>query len=102
MHGSFRAGHGLIKELDMWPDLNLRPLRPEAKPQRSLPRLRMPDLGSAVHQRPLASVAGTGDSYSLGYSPAAGAQRSQSGICPGTGTARRALAQTSLIVRMCR
>jgi hypothetical protein len=28
----------------------------------------MPDLGAIVRQRPLASTAGTGDSYSLGYS----------------------------------
>jgi hypothetical protein len=30
----------------------------------------MPDLGSIVHRRPLASIARDGDSYSLGYPPA--------------------------------
>jgi hypothetical protein len=34
----------------------------------------MPDLGSLVHQRPLASTAGGGDGYSPGYSVLAPAE----------------------------
>jgi len=57
-----------------WPDLNRRPLRPEANKRRRLPGLGVPDLGSTVHRCPLASIAGDGDSYSLGYSPLAHAR----------------------------
>ena len=52
-----------------WPDLNRRPLRPEATSEADCQCGGMPDLRSIVRRRPLVSTAGDRDSYSLGYSP---------------------------------
>jgi hypothetical protein len=45
-------------------------------------RCGMPDLGMTVYRRPLASTAGDGDSYSLGYSAARAPGQASPGFRP--------------------
>ena len=59
----------------------------------------MPDLGRTVRQRPLASTAGDGDCYSLGYSPVVHARVTAHVALAEQGASIRATAHTGLGLR---